>query len=69
MSLINSLSWTGIPLGGLVAGVAVTAIGLTPALLTAGGLYFLITSLTGLRPEWREMDRKRADRDYPVPLA
>ncbi|HEX5116880.1 MAG TPA: MFS transporter [Pseudonocardiaceae bacterium] len=70
MSLINSLYWTGIPLGGLVAGVAVTAIGLTPVLVTAGGLYFLVTSLAGLRPEWREMDRRRAaDRDYAVPLA
>jgi predicted MFS family arabinose efflux permease len=71
LSLINSLSWVGIPLGGLVGGAAVTALGLTPVLLVAGGAYFLVTSLAGLRPEWREMDRKRLrarDPDY-APLA
>lgn len=59
MALMDSLAWTGIPLGGLVAGAAVTAIGLAPALVTAGVAYLLVTGLAGLRHEWRDMDRRR----------
>ncbi|MGC4907548.1 MFS transporter [Streptomyces cyaneofuscatus] len=55
----DAITWAGIPLGGLVAGAAVAGIGLAPALLTAGAVYFLTTNLTGLRPEWREMDLHR----------
>ncbi len=56
-ALGDSLAWSGIPLGGLLAGAAVTAVGLTPVLLVCGAAYFLTTNLAGLRPEWREMDR------------
>ncbi|MFF4759396.1 hypothetical protein [Streptomyces sp. NPDC001292] len=31
--------------------------GLVPVLFVGGAAYFLTTNLTGLRPEWREMDR------------
>ncbi|MFC1231473.1 MULTISPECIES: MFS transporter [Streptomyces] len=55
----DSLAWSGIPLGGLIAGAAVTAVGLVPVLLACGVAYFLTTNLAGLRPEWREMDRTR----------
>ncbi|MDK0524526.1 MFS transporter [Streptomyces sp. ML-6] len=55
-ALGDSLSWAGIPLGGLLAGAAVTAVGLVPVLLVCGTAYFLTTNLAGLRPEWREMD-------------
>lgn len=58
-ALSDSLAWAGVPLGGLVGGVAVAAAGLTPTLLAGGATYALTTSLTGLRPEWREMDRLR----------
>ncbi|MEI5034774.1 MFS transporter [Streptomyces sp. S1A(2023)] len=58
-ALGDSLSWSGIPLGGLLAGAAVSAVGLTPVLLACGAAYFLTTNLTGLRPEWRAMDRPR----------
>ncbi|MFH9350670.1 MFS transporter [Kitasatospora sp. NPDC017646] len=58
-ALSDSLAWTGIPLGGLLAGAAVALVGLIPGLLTAGVLYFATTTLTGLRPEWRKMDRQR----------
>lgn len=58
-ALGDSLAWAGIPLGGLIAGAAVTAVGLVPVLLTCGAAYFLTTNLAGLRPEWREMDRTR----------
>ncbi|WP_073948046.1 MFS transporter [Streptomyces kebangsaanensis] len=56
-ALGNSLAWAGIPLGGLVAGAAAASAGLVPVLFACGAAYFLTTNLTGLRPEWREMDR------------
>lgn len=58
-ALGDSMSWAGIPFGGLIAGAAVASFGLAPVLLGGGALYFLVTNLTGLRPEWREMDRRR----------
>lgn len=58
-ALSDSLAWAGIPLGGLVAGAAVAMVGLIPGLMAAGALYFATTTLAGLRPEWREMDRLR----------
>ncbi|WP_373297979.1 MFS transporter [Streptomyces naganishii] len=58
-ALGDSLAWAGIPLGGLMAGAAVAATGLVPVLLAGGAAYFLTTNLTGLRPEWREMDAAR----------
>lgn len=56
-ALGDSLSWAGIPLGGLIAGAAVSSVGLVPVLLVCGTAYFLTTNLAGLRPEWRRMDR------------
>jgi hypothetical protein len=58
-ALGDALAWAGIPLGGLIAGVAVAAAGRVPVLLASGAAYFLTTNVTGLRPEWREMDRTR----------
>lgn len=58
-ALTGALSWSGMPLGGLAAGAAVASAGLAPVLLVGGAVYFLTTNLTGLRPEWREMDRLR----------
>ncbi|WP_316525372.1 MFS transporter [Kitasatospora brasiliensis] len=58
-ALGSSLAWAGIPLGGLVAGASIALVGLIPSLLAAGALYFATTTLAGLRPEWREMDRLR----------
>ncbi|AUY48593.1 MFS transporter [Streptomyces sp. CB01881] len=58
-ALGDSLAWAGIPLGGLLAGAAISLTGLIPVLLVSGGLYFATTTLAGLRPEWREMDRLR----------
>jgi MFS family permease len=58
-ALVDSLAWASIPLGGLIAGAAVTAAGLVPVLLASGAAYFLTTNLAGLRPEWHEIDRTR----------
>ena len=56
-SLADSLAWAGIPLGGVAAGVAITALGLAPAIVLAGAAYLVATTVPGLRPEWRDMDR------------
>ncbi|WP_431514765.1 MFS transporter [Streptomyces sp.] len=61
-ALGDSLAWAGIPLGGLMGGAAVATFGLVPALLTGGTAFFLTTNLAGLRPEWRQMDQRRAQR-------
>ncbi|MEQ4717053.1 MFS transporter [Nonomuraea sp. B19D2] len=66
-ALQSSLAWAGIPLGGLLGGAAVTAVGLVPVLLVSGVAYALTTSLTGLRREWREMDRLRGQGPAAVP--
>ncbi|MFI1206898.1 MFS transporter [Streptomyces sp. NPDC020802] len=58
-ALGDAMAWSGIPLGGLIAGAAVAMAGPVPVLLVGGVAYFLTTNLTGLRPEWREMDRSR----------
>ncbi|MGX8904811.1 MFS transporter [Streptomyces netropsis] len=58
-ALGDSLAWAGIPLGGLLAGAAVASFGLVTVLVAGGAAYFLTTTLAGLRPEWREMDRLR----------
>ncbi|MFI7504570.1 MFS transporter [Streptomyces sp. NPDC049687] len=58
-ALGDSLAWAGIPLGGLLAGAAVSAVGLVPVILACGATYFITTNLAGLRPEWREIDRTR----------
>lgn len=59
MALGDSLAWAGMPLGGVATGVAVTAIGLVPVLLVAGGIYFVATMAPGLLSQWREMDSSR----------
>ena len=58
-ALQNSLCWSGVPLGGISAAAAITLFGLAPALVIAGGIYFIATLVPGLRPEWKEMDRAR----------
>ncbi len=59
-SLADALAWVGLPVGGVVGGVAVTALGAAPALGVAGAAYLVSTVVPGLRPEWREMDRPRS---------
>lgn len=68
-ALGDSLAWAGIPLGGLLAGTAVAFAGLIPVLFACGGLYLATTTLAGLRPEWREMDRRRGHGPAPEPAS
>jgi MFS family permease len=61
-SLVASMAWAGMPLGALVGGVGVTALGLAPVLVISGGLYAVAAVLLGIRPEWRRMDAERRRR-------
>jgi MFS family permease len=64
-ALADSLAWAGIPFGGLLAGAAVAGIGLAPALVVAGGAYFVATTVPGFLRQWKEMD----SRNRPEPAA
>lgn len=57
-SMGSSLAWAGIPFGALVGGGLVAATGLAPALIICGVAYFIVTTLPGVQPEWREMERQ-----------
>ncbi|MFG1908674.1 MFS transporter [Kribbella sp. NPDC048928] len=55
-SLSNAACWTGVPLGGVVAGAGIAAIGLAPALLAGGAIYLIATMspvLIGRRENWK----------------
>ncbi|MFF1821741.1 MFS transporter [Kribbella sp. NPDC058245] len=55
-SLSSAVSWAGVPLGGLFAGAAIAVIGMAPALLLAGALFFTATMspvLFGRNERWR----------------
>lgn len=61
-SLTNAIAWTGVPLGGIVAGTAIAGIGLVPALLAAGCVYFAVTTapvLIGRTANWGGRGSKR----------
>jgi Major Facilitator Superfamily len=56
LGALNAVAWAGIPVGGLVGGVLVDAIGLRPALVAAGAVYGLATLAPFVFPAWRQMD-------------
>ncbi|TWD79223.1 sugar phosphate permease [Kribbella amoyensis] len=54
-SLADAVAWIGVPLGGVIAGAAVTGIGLAPALLIGGAAYLVATMappLIGRHENW-----------------
>jgi hypothetical protein len=55
------------PLGGILGGVAVTALGLSPALLLAGAAYFVTTMAPTRVPSFRAMDREPRNPSVKVP--
>ncbi|TDW15909.1 MFS transporter [Kribbella kalugense] len=55
-SLTNAACWTGVPLGGVVAGVAIAAVGFAPAALAGGAIYLIATMspvLIGRHEKWK----------------
>lgn len=57
-ALSSAMCFALIPFGGVLGGVLVARIGLSPALITLGIAYLLITMLPALDPRWRELDRR-----------
>jgi MFS family permease len=55
-ALSLAASWSLMPWGGLVAGLAVDGIGLVPGLVVFGAVYFLTTMAPVFSPAWRQMD-------------
>ncbi len=65
-SLNTALCWSLMPLGGVLGGLAVTALGLSPALLIAGIAYAATTMAPTRVPSFRAMDRVKAEADEGV---
>ncbi|WP_217702606.1 MFS transporter [Nocardioides guangzhouensis] len=55
-----AMSWSLIPLGGILGGVAVSTAGLVPALLLVGAAYLVTTMAPAVQPRWKEMDHRPA---------
>jgi predicted MFS family arabinose efflux permease len=60
IGLVRATAWAGIPLGGVLGGLAVERLGLTTALVCVGAIYLLVTLTPFVMPEWREMNARPA---------
>ncbi|MBC2931887.1 MFS transporter [Nocardioides sp. zg-1228] len=56
-SLNTAICWSLMPLGGVLGGLAVAGLGISPALLVAGAVYALTTMAPTRVPSFRGMDR------------
>ncbi|KQW47829.1 MFS transporter permease [Nocardioides sp. Root1257] len=57
-ALTTAMCFALIPFGGVLGGLLVSGVGLTPALLAVGVAYFVVTMLPAVDPHWRELDRR-----------
>jgi len=57
-ALTSALAWSLMPLGGVLGGVLVSGIGLSPAMLVIGFAYFAATMTPALIPSFRGMNRQ-----------
>ncbi|MGC4110047.1 MAG: MFS transporter [Nocardioides sp.] len=57
-ALTSALAWSLMPFGGVLGGVLVSGIGLSPALLVVGFAYFAATMAPALIPSFRGMNRQ-----------
>ena len=57
-SLTSSVCWSLMPLGGVIGGILVSGIGLSPALWVIGIAYFVTTMAPALLPSFRGMNRQ-----------
>jgi MFS family permease len=57
-ALMSSVCWSLMPLGGILGGVLVSGIGLSPALVVIGSAYFVTTMAPALIPSFRGMNRQ-----------
>jgi hypothetical protein len=56
-ALTSALCWSLMPLGGILGGLLVSRIGLSPTLLVVGFAYFAATMAPALIPSFRGMNR------------
>lgn len=68
-ALSLAVSWSLMPLGGLLAGLIVGSVGLVAGLAAFGAAYFLTTMAPVLSPSWREMDRPHIHRSVKDTVA
>ena len=69
-ALSSALCWSLMPFGGVLGGVLVSGIGLSPALLVVGVAYFATTMAPALIPSFRGMNRRQpATEPEPDPVA
>ena len=59
-SLNTAICWSLMPLGGVLGGLAVAGLGISPALLVAGAAYLATTMAPTRLPSFRAMDRAPA---------
>lgn len=57
-SLVTSMAWGLMPLGGLLGGLLVDVWGLQVALVSCGVGYLAVTMLPAIGPTWRELGRR-----------
>jgi MFS family permease len=57
-SLTSSICWSLMPLGGIIGGLLVSGIGLSPAMVVIGVAYFATTMAPALIPSFRGMNRQ-----------
>ena len=65
-SLTTAMCFALIPFGGLLGGVLVTGVGLSPAVLAIGIAYFAVTMLPAVDARGREIDRRPAPQPEAV---
>jgi MFS family permease len=63
LGALGAVAMAGMPLGALLGGLLVAAIGLTPTLVVVGVAYLLTTLAPFVLPVWREMERPAAPLD------
>ncbi|SEB84954.1 Major Facilitator Superfamily protein [Nocardioides exalbidus] len=68
-SLNSAICWSLMPLGGILGGLAVAGLGISPALLVAGAVYLVTTMAPTRVPAFRRMDRTPAESvEAPAPV-
>lgn len=65
-SLNTAICWSLMPLGGVLGGLAVAGLGISPALLIAGAAYFVTTMAPTRVPSFRRMERAPATSPAPA---
>jgi MFS family permease len=63
LGALGATAWAGMPVGALLGGVMVDAMGLRVSLLVAGTAYLLTTLAPFVFPAWRGMERQASARD------